>query len=634
MNIQLLELLQSKSIISMDFLKEKLQFSERKIREMLKELREDEEKNGFQIVTVSKRGYFLQVIDEVSFSNYLKKQNSDFRQDVGRKDYRISLILFLLLQNSGFISFNQIAEILDVSRSTVINDMEEVKKQLKSYNITLDSRSHYGIKILGQEKDIRQMLSKISGNVVENQTLPLEFFEFIEQLDFTEETDTFISLLNQYNIIMTNNAIESILFHLKILIYRIMQNNFINEININRDMIDDTIYAITNEMISFIEKRHGIEITEDEIDLVASQIFGKASSGKVPQEQKLKMETAITKALEKVDLDYDTSFIKDEILIENLLLHIYPLIMRVSFGLSLSDSLIGSISVQYMNSFLVAMRFIDYHEELHNYELSRDEIGYLALHFATHIERENQTMLQKIKKVLLVVDNMRSSTMFIKTKLQSFFPFATILVIPYTSVERHSMEDIELIISTVKIEIPHQRNKIVVISERVDEQELRKIKNKILFSGMEVSQRTLGLQDMFYEDLFMVREDGDYFSLIEEMCEKMISVGYAQPGFTASVLERESRFSTIYDNGIASPHSLMQMANTDSIGVILLKNPITHSNKEIRCIFVLNMKKGHLLLHQEISDFVVRLMRDRNKVKLLQLVNTYSNFKIFIKDYL
>jgi len=618
----------------MNELKERLNISERKIRELLSELRQEEE-NIFKIVTVSGRGYFLQIIDEEVFQIYLSKQNEEYQQDIAIKEYRVSLILFLLLQNTRYISLNQIAEILDVSRGSVINDLVEVRKQLKQYKIELDSRSHYGVKVVGKEKNIRQMLSKISGNVIENQTLPLEFFEFIGILDFKEETDKFVSLLNQYNIIMTNNAIESVLFHLKILIYRVIQNNYINEINISRDIIGETIYEISNEMISFIEEKHNIHVTKEEIDLVASQIFGKACSKNVPIEQNQEMENLIKEALKKADQDFATSFAEDESLMENLLLHIYPLIMRVSYGLALSDSLIGSISVQYMNAFLVAMRFIDYHKKLCDYDLSRDEIGYLALHFATYLEKENQKKLLNIKKIVLLVDNMRSSTTtLLKTKLQSSFPLANILVIPITSVSKHSMEDIELIISTKDIIIPNQESKVVVIEKNLDEQQIRKIKNNILFNEISISQKTIGLNDLFYEDLFMIRENGEYLSLIEEMCDEMISKGYAQSGYKESVLEREKRFSTIYENGIASPHSLLQMANIDSIGVILLKNAISYKNKEIRCIFVINVKKGHLLLHQEISEFVVRIMSNRSKVKLLQLASTYQNFRVFIKDYL
>lgn len=633
MKIQILNLLQSQNIVSIDELEEKLHLTKRKIRDVLKELRQ-EEKNIFKIVTVSGHGYSLQILDDDKFKSYMDQQKQYDFNDVGIKDNRILLILFLLLQNTGYISINQISDILDVSRGTIINDLDEVKKHLLQYDLELQTRSHYGVKVIGKENNIRQMLSKISSRLVENQTLSLEFFEFIETLDFKEETNHFVSLLNEYNIIMTNNAIESILFHLKILIYRVIQNNNLNDININEKVIGKTIYKIANEMISFIEEKHHIHITKQEVDLLASQIFGKASLTKFSLEESQEIKQILKTALNKVDQEFATTFAKDEDLAENLLLHILPLTMRVSFGLTLNDSLIGSVSVQYMNAFLVAMRFIDYYQGLHDYELSRDEIGYLALHFATCIEKDNQEKMMKIRRIALLADNMRSSTNLLKARLQSQFPLATILVIPMTSANKHTMDDIELIISTMEVDIPNQKHKVVVIHENLDEKEIRKIKNNILFNEMFSSQKTIELEDLFYEDLFMIKEDGEYLSLIEEMCDVMISKGYAKEGYKESVIERELRFSTIYENGVASPHSLIQMANIDSIGVVILKKPIFYEHKEIQCLFVLNVKKGHLLLHQEISDFIVRFIDSQSKIKSLQFVNNYQKFKVFIKDYL
>uniref|UniRef100_UPI00403F6656 BglG family transcription antiterminator n=1 Tax=Candidatus Enterococcus willemsii TaxID=1857215 RepID=UPI00403F6656 len=634
MNMELLKVLQSGNIISMEQLKETLLFSESKIRELLKELRKDGEKNGFMIVTVSKRGYFLQISNEVVFEKYIAKQQNSFQKNVNRKNYRVSLILFLLLQNTGYISLEQIAEIIDVSRSTVINDMEDVRRRLNRYNLKLDSKVHYGTKIVGSEKDIRQLLSIISGEIVTSDTLSLEFFDFIKDLDFTEEAEYFVALLNEYHIVISNSAIESILFHVKILIYRTMQGNYLNEIEINRTMINENLYTITKKMMLFIEEKYNLTISEEEKDLVASQIFGKASSENVSDKQKLELETSIKDVLNKLDQDFATTFSQDESLLDNLLLHIAPLIMRVSYGLTLSDSLVGFVSVQYMSAFLIALRFIDYYDALKDYELSRDEIGYLALHFATHIEKENQEKLQSIKRIAFIVDHKRSSTTLAKTKLHYIFPYANIVVVPFTAINNHSWEDVELVISTVPLKHENSLNKAILVKDPLTDKELKKLKDKVLFNSLEYTSQTIAVRNLFYSELFFAKDDGEYLNLVKEMCDQMILKGYAKEGFTDSVIERETRFSTIYENGVAAPHSLTHMANIDSIGVILLKNSTHHLGREVRCIFVLNIKKGHLLLHQEISDFIVQMMSDLNKVKLLQLSETYQNFKAFIKDYI
>ncbi len=48
-----------------------------------------------------------------------------------------------------------------VSRSTIINDLIEVKKWLSENKITLESSKGQGIKILGRERDLRRAAVKL-----------------------------------------------------------------------------------------------------------------------------------------------------------------------------------------------------------------------------------------------------------------------------------------------------------------------------------------------------------------------------------------------------------------------------------------------------------------------------------------
>lgn len=96
-NKKILDLFQSQNIITLEKLKNHLGLSERKVRELLSELRSAGDKNGFRIITVSKRGYSLQVIDNTKYQSYLHQFNNDFQQFITKREYRISLILFLLL---------------------------------------------------------------------------------------------------------------------------------------------------------------------------------------------------------------------------------------------------------------------------------------------------------------------------------------------------------------------------------------------------------------------------------------------------------------------------------------------------------------------------------------------------------
>lgn len=553
----------------------------------------------------------------------------------GHKEYRIILILSLLLQNSEYISLNHIADVIEVSRNTIINDIEDVKKMLNQYHLKLESKVHYGIKVVGLEKDIRKMFSYISGKIAEHQSVNTEFFEYQRTLKFDEETQEFVSLLNKYNIIISYNAIESILFHIKVMLFRLEQVNIINEITIHHHLIDDNINKLVHEFVKYLENKHNMHIPKVEEGLLASQIFGKASLLQSSQNQKETIGKEIEIILKIIDQEYATKFALDSLLIENMMFHILPLLMRVSYGLTLSDSLVGSISAQYMNAFLIAMRFVDYHSLLREYKLSRYEIGYLALHFATSIERSNQKKLQEIKRIVLVSEQMRSSSKLLVTKIQGIFPLANIVLIPYTSIQKYSLEDIDMVISTIDFDCNKKEDKFVLISHQFNDRDIRKIKSKVLMCDYRTSSSTYSLDILFKEELFELQNgEAYYLELIEHMAKKMIFLGYAKEGFEKSVLERESRFSTVYQNGINAPHSLTQMAIVDSIGVIILKHPIYYKEKKIQLIFLINIQKGHLLVHQEIGDFIVKLMDNNGVLSLLSQVTSYGEFMKLISEYL
>ncbi|MFD2386974.1 HTH domain-containing protein [Enterococcus rivorum] len=240
---QLLEVFQTHSIVTIQLLKQEFSFSERKIRELIKEAREIGIKKGFDIKTLIHQGYRLEIVDSVTFKEFLDYLNQYEIFDGGNKEYRLSLIRYLLLQNQGFITIDQIAEVLDVSRNTVISDLKIIKKQLLEFDIVLSSKTHYGLTIKGSEAMKRKLFSKMIKEEMELDHNSNQYFEFIQGLKFDEVKKMFIQLLYEYEMRMTENTIESILIHLKILLFRISQKNDISEVSINKNLIDEKVIS-------------------------------------------------------------------------------------------------------------------------------------------------------------------------------------------------------------------------------------------------------------------------------------------------------------------------------------------------------------------------------------------------------
>lgn len=628
---QLLGLFQRHSILTIQLLKQEFSFSERKIRALLKEAREIGSRHGFDIKTLIHQGYRLEIRDSKRFQALLGDLDQYNVFDGGNKEYRLSLIRYLLLQNQGFITIDQIAEVLDVSRNTVISDLKIIKKQLLEFELILHSKTHYGLMIEGSEAMKRKLLSKMIKEEMDLDHNSNQYFDFIQNLNFDEVKKMFVQLLFQYEMRMTENTIESILIHLKILLFRISQRNDISEVRINKQLIDEKSYQLTGKLVNYLERKFDVIIKEQEIDLIASQIYGKATSNQVPKEQEQDLRASIEQALIKIDQEFLTDFRHDELLKECLLLHVYPLLLRISFGLELNNSLINSISVQYTNSFLISIRFIEYHKELSQHSLSRDELGYLALHFAAHQERKNQEAIQMIRNILVVSDARRSRTLLLKVLVESHFPKANVSVRTTQQVKKDRLDGTDLVFSTEPLEAISKRMMVISIEATMTEKEMRSIKNMILFQETVGNSKVPTLQNLFFKDLFFRSGDKDYLKIIETYGQKMVDRGYADHSYPSSVLEREKKFSTIYENGIAGPHSMIQNAKKDSIGVILLKRPLLYEKKEVKCIFLINIRKHHLFLHQEVSQFIMKLMSDLGTINMLIQTKSFDEFIIYAK---
>lgn len=59
------------------------------------------------------------------------------------------------------MTLQEIAEILDVSRKTILNDMIKIKSYINKYSVNIDSKSHYGIKLSRNEIRVRKLFKDV-----------------------------------------------------------------------------------------------------------------------------------------------------------------------------------------------------------------------------------------------------------------------------------------------------------------------------------------------------------------------------------------------------------------------------------------------------------------------------------------
>lgn len=620
--------------VTLNDIKNHEKVSERTARQIIKTIKEEGKRAGYQLKTIRNRGYVLQIEDGEKFRDY---EVSEAHQDdhMMSQEYRVNVILKLLLQQNTFLTINEIANYLNVGRSTIIKDLILVRKRLADENIELHSKSHYGLRISGTELNIRRALMRFVVKDDKEFSGESDYFSFIQMMDKQDLRENIQAIFHKNKLASSNLSFFSIITHIKMLLYRLSENNLISEFKQEKE-IDPKFLAVADELADFLEEHYEISIPKVERDYLSAQIAGKTSIDNLSMAEQSQIEELLDKALMTIDSQFLTRFEKDQELRNALLLHIYPLLQRVTFKLELTNPLIDVVSARYANTFLIALRFaklIEHHlsEKMTGLAISRDEIGYLALHFSTSLERQEAQIISSVRRIFLLSNEGRATDSLLKLKIENSFPNANVIQRTHLEGENLQESDIDLLLTTDENFVADSGYQTIRISSMPTDSEMTFLKKQVLLSS-EIHLGKSGKQkilELFRPSLFRIVENDtkqDYFYYLKEMAQEIVELDFAPEELVESVMKREKAFSTIYENGVAGPHGMSMNAYQDCISVTIFKNPIKEGEKEVSIIFLLNMKQGHLFLYKEISNLLMTLIERKDHLGRILVSRNFEDF--------
>ncbi len=612
----------------------KMNLSESSIRNLVKLSNKIGEQNGFKIELLRGRGYYLAVTNLRKFREYLD-ETENLDGDVYNLNQRIHMMLFYIFQVKNYFTSEQIAERMNVSRATVVRDIEKIDAILSNKDLRLERKAHYGYKVIGDEKNIRRAFLEF----VLNSELYLEpandYSEFSKSFDIDNFKAVLIEQLHDNNLKMSDIALNNVINHVKILIFRALSNNYITNKQ-KKCVLEEAYHKISLKIATWINEEYKVCLPVAEIDLLAIHISGKASIEKISEQEKQGLISQIDEILQSLDEEFFTDFSHDNELKEALLLHMFPLLNRMYNNLKLENPLINEVYTQYANVFLVAFRFNEHIERKYGFRLSIDEIGYLTMHFATHFERAKKESIAQFKRIVVVCNTGGGSARLLELKLESVFPNALIVTSSVNELERFKREPPDLFLTTIPIDISFGEIPVIHIKQVLNENEISRIRDiaSLKVYRQPISNSVLDLLELFSEKFFYHKVTMNYDKLIETLAKDLISEGYASQGFDQSVIEREKKFTTIYGNGVAGPHALKLEGSRDSISVAIYDKPLEWEGRIVQIVFLINLVPGHLFLYKEISKLLLHIMEDTASLEKLVNVKDFRQFKVELKKIL
>lgn len=616
--IKILE--QENNYISGEVLSRKMQVSSRTIRNKIKESQDILQSKGLEIFSKTGKGYKLKINDRIQYQEF-KSELYNQQNKMFSPQERVQYILEKLLLSNDYIKSADLEDVLYVSKYTLSQDIKEIKNKLSIFNLCLQNKPYYGIKIIGNEMNKRSCLvyyfeqKQIKNAKVKDL--------FIKDMQIIEERVK--EILNKYEFQLTDIGFHNLIIHIFLGIYRNPNNLTPYELDIDRKQIE---YQIANEIVQSINKSFMIILPKIETDYITIHLLGKklltpeSHYSIIPETQDI-----LNDIIHAIKESYQYDFSDDIDLYTLLLLHLQPMFHRIKYGMVVSNPLLDDIISHNQKAFEIAILAREVIEEKTGYSVSVQETGYLALHFALAIERYNEP-IQK-KNILIVCASGRGTSQIVLRQIKSQFynKINNIQSIDTTNLHTLSLDEYDLIISTVPLNI-ETKTKVIYIQYFMNKKDL----NIISDAFQELDKKEDIIFDYFNEKAFFTNVDAENKEDALFKILNLLKESFDIPdNLYEQIIQRENIYSTEYGEKCSLPHPIIPCFFRNLIVVTILKKPIIWNKRKVKYIFLLLFKKNNE--DSDIfNDMLTVLIQNGNILSKLENSLDFKTFISFVKD--
>lgn len=619
------DLLEAKDYLSLDHFIKTYEVSKRTIQNDLSYLMQMSSRKGYQLHMRRGRGYLLEVTNRELLNDFIKSLESDRLIDT--KDRNKSIAVYLAMQ-SDYVSMDKVAETFQISKTSVKKEMREVEELLESFHLQLEKKSHYGIRLIGAAHDCKQMLADF-------------FFEnnpFLENAmqdilkDFAQVNSLLVNQIEKEDLNINYNELKNVIVWLQITV-------FYARIHVEKQMFMtskpvNAIQRIAWKMKEMMEACFDIAISAESLQEmeVVLRLNVRAKQPTVSFSDQLRQDVDLF--LLDIDKLYNTAFSEDQDFKESLLTHVSLLIERLHQKISYKNTLIKEICIRYPMIFNIAIRFSDMLKEKYNVEVTHDEAGFIATHFAAHMERERKSRILRFNRIGVVCSSGGGSAYLIKLQIESLFSQADVETFSFLQMDELERYHPDLIFTIMPLDRDFAAP-FIYIKELLDDLDLMRIRQVLQYDNcdsLSIADANSYLYSIFDRHFFQIRKSDDYPALLQEMAQQIEESGYGGEHYAQYVMERESYMSTIYMNGVCIPHPIEICANRNLISVCILEEPICYEDKQASIIFMVSLTKEDYEVHKDITKKLYQLMNDEKRLQRVLRNRTLEELLIVMKE--
>lgn len=574
-------------------------------------------------------GYSLRVLNASAFAA-LRARDAHVGQDAvpTTPEARVDYLLNDLLSRADWITVDDLASILFVSRNVITSDLRQVAATLERFGLVLEKRPHYGIRVTGPEMSRRLCLANLTldciigtGGSALLDVIARCVSESLAEEDFQ----------------INSAAYQNLLVHIAVAVERIRANCYVPMEPEHLERMRSTPeYLIAKKVAAAVERELTTELPEEEIGYIAIHLAGKqtlytpgsdADANLVISDE---VWNVVSRMLEMVWNAFHFDFRNDLELRMNLARHIVPLSVRLRYRMRIDNPLLSDIKQRFPVAYSMALESSCILAEEYGNALSEDEVGYIALAFALAIERQKSERPRK--NILVVCASGQGSARLLEWRYRQEFGtwLDRIETCDVAHVASRDLTGIDYVFTTV----PLERKPPVPVREVkyfLDDEDVNSVRR--ILSGEAAAAAPLAAY--FDERLFLGALDAeDKDGALDALCARVAEVHDVPGDFRALVQRREELAQTCFGNLVAMPHPVTPVTTSTFVAVAVLNHSVSWNGQEVRAVFLVSVSS---LRDQKLDAFyrgMARLLTSREAIQklvsnpdfatLLDVIDTYS----------
>ncbi|WP_182199757.1 BglG family transcription antiterminator [Paraliobacillus salinarum] len=588
---------------------------------------------GIEIKSSSNKGYTLSYKDE-SAKQYLIKglATIDIKRLnlFKRNNYeRIFYIIRALLLSKDYIKLDHLAEQMFISRSTLNQDMPEVKRVLSNYQLHLSSKANYGITITGNELDKRICFAEYFFHNKMTFDNSIELEEKLYELKHTIipfVEDLLRNICEQNKISLSDFSLKNIAIHVLISIFRSKSGHTIQITQEYEDEVNQvysTIYRTSKKLCDTINQVFKTNLTKNDIYYISMHLESKQLLQSIDAKPSVLEE--VNQVLQHVYLEiknnFDIDISNDPTLNKYLPLHMLQMIRRIKHRIVLRNPVVHENLQKYLFATKVTVSAVKVIEDYYHINISLDEFGYLVLYF--NVALRNLRKRRKIT-ICLISGRGRAETIMYINELKENFPEKNFQLINYDFLDEamEQMDHIDVLVSSYKHRLPSSIHQVAIEKGNYIEQ-IKQFVSRLDLFQLDVEKYFKPTYANFY------LEGTDKQSILQNIVHELQALGIIEE----KMITKMPFISHEIGNNIVHLQDLHKICRKPVCYIAVLKKPIIWDKDIIKVLFLIKTKRDgdhHLPI---LSDMFSKWTQDKEKVNRLINQKNYDSFLIDLQNY-